>query len=562
MMDERLLRLAIQAMPDDDFELLVNELAQAALQADGLEVRKMRAPDGGADSLVLRPDGTVVGVLQAKHHVRSINWDDCEHSLDRAVETWRPVEQVIFAFPVNFSAGNQRRLFELQARQPTIDVAAWELAKLVRMLDEHPEVGPRFFGPDARSVQDTVARSLGLRGQTVNNVSELVARARELGAATDELDPNFIYQQSSGPLSVPPPRWEDLPWMTAEIEGRRERVRIDVWARQEAGIGLPTWSFTDDDAGRQAWENARVAMARGEQVEISEGLRVSLAPAPVVVRELAGLKPVGKGMLKIQPVEPVPAAIEVHGETVIAREFDVRPVFPQASHDVAFAGEQDGLWFEVGLALAEAPRAQMSVSISQRFGSSAGINARAAEFLIAFLTCKRLVMSAPGLVPDEGVDEAIEVRQDPEVLDYLRTCVAVYGELAFIERELGIDLPILGPILHEDLEAISTIASALEAGEGTATMEAANKVVPVWEIPEVARQFAEQHTTEREVTYELFGRTISLGLATYELPAVKIIDVRPLSNSPVSPARVFLGPDGDGQMRYRLKRGAATRHTT
>ena len=458
-MEQQLQRLAIQGMDDRGFELIVNELAHAALIDHGHQiVRKMRAPDKGADSLILDANGDVAGVVQAKHHVKGIKWDDCEKSLEDAVAAWSAPE-VIFAFPVDFSAGNQSAFASLQSRHPNVRIVAWELSAIQRMLDEHPQVGPRFFGPDARGVQDTIARTINLGGGTVSNASELVARALELGAAADELDPHFILNQSSGPMPIPEPRWEELPWMSLEIAGQQAHVRIDAWARREAGVELPSWTFTDDDAGRRAHQDARDAMARGERADITSGIRLTLSPAPNVVRELLGTAPRGAGTLTIRPAEAVRCAIVVHGDTTVSRDFDVRPVMAQDGADVAFAADQDGLWLELSLRLPGPPTVQMSVNVSPRFGSSAATNARAAEFLVSFLTCKRITLIAAGILPDGGIDGPIDVPQDAELRDELRQRAAIYRDLAFIERELGIDLPILGAIEHEDLLSIGTIAA-------------------------------------------------------------------------------------------------------
>jgi hypothetical protein len=557
VVEQSLQRLAIQGMDDRAFELLVNELAHAALLGHDREVvRKMRAPDAGADSLILDANGDVAGVIQAKHHVRAIKWVDCEKSLEDAVAAWSAPE-VIFAFPVDFSAGNQTAFASLRSRHPKVRIVAWELSAIQRMLDEHPQVGPRFFGPDARAVQDTIARTINLGGATVNNASELVTRALELGAAANELDEHFFLNQSSGPMAIPEPRWDELPWMSLEIAGQQAHVRIDAWARPEAGVELPSWSFTEDDAGRSAHQDARVAMARGQRAEITSGIRVTLSPAPTVIRELLGTAPQGEATLSIQPAEAVRCSIVVHGETTVEHDFDVRPVLPEDGVDVAFAADQDGLWLELSLRLPGPPTVQMSVNVSPRFGSDAATNAGAAEFLVAFLTCKRIELRAAGIVPDEGVDGPIDVPEEDELLDDLRQRAAIYRDLAFIERELAIDLPILGTIEHEDILSIGTIAAALETGEGTYTMHQAQKVVPVSDIPGLATEFAQERTHEREVTYPLFGRQISLGTATYDLPPVKIIDVRPLADNPHAPARVVLGPEGDGNMTFRLHRGPA-----
>jgi hypothetical protein len=554
--DEQGKRLAIKALDAGTFELLVNELAYAAFSGDGRQVRKMRAPDDGADSLILDARDHVVGVLQAKRHVRAIKWDDCSKSLDDAVATWSP-DEVIFAFPVDFSAANQHAFAELKARHPGVRVQAWELATLMRMLAEHPQVAPRFLGAGTRSIQDTVARTMKLGGAALETASDIVARSLEIGAACDEVDPYFRLNQTSGPVPIPEPHWAELPYLSLEIAGQHAYSRIDAWARQEAGIDLPAWDFTDDEDGQRAREHARVAMARGERVEINEGMRVTLPRAPKVVHELVGPKPHGRGTLTIQPVDPVPCKVVIHADTTVAHDFELRPVYPQPGADVAFAAEQHGVWFELGLRFPGPPKVQLSISLTPRLSSSAAANAHAVELAIAFLTCTRITINAAGLLPEEGVDGAMNVPKDTELLEDLRHRAMVYRDLAFIERELNIDLPILGPIEPEDILAIGTIAAALETGEGTATMQQAHKVVAVSEIAGLPEQFAREQTPDLEVTYPLFGREISLGMGTYDLPEVKIIDIRPLADSPHAPARVMLGPDGDDQMAYRLHRGAA-----
>jgi len=52
-------RVAVQALSDQDFERLVHDLFVQERAQDGLKLRKLRAPDHGADSLALQRAGAV-----------------------------------------------------------------------------------------------------------------------------------------------------------------------------------------------------------------------------------------------------------------------------------------------------------------------------------------------------------------------------------------------------------------------------------------------------------------------------------------------------------------------
>ena len=56
----------------------------------------------------------------------------------------------------------------------------------------------------------------------------------------------------------------------------------------------------------------------------------------------------------------------------------------------------------------------------------------------------------------------------------------------------------------------------------------------------------------REVTYPLFGNTLSLGKGEYVLPPLKVVKIIPLGTTPTASARVTLAADGDPEMTFRL----------
>jgi len=83
------------------FEGLVFRLAWV----DDRRVVRLEAPDGGLDTLLPDEDrpGKATRGWQAKRHTKTIDWDDCERSLDRAVELWEPT-RVTFVFPKDLTS--------------------------------------------------------------------------------------------------------------------------------------------------------------------------------------------------------------------------------------------------------------------------------------------------------------------------------------------------------------------------------------------------------------------------------------------------------------------------
>ena len=90
---------------------------QACLAEDGRVVR-LRAPDGGLDTVL--PDEhdarRATRGWQAKRHAGRIDWADCERSLDRAVDTWKP-RRVTFTFPRALTRGEHEKFAERLGRR-------------------------------------------------------------------------------------------------------------------------------------------------------------------------------------------------------------------------------------------------------------------------------------------------------------------------------------------------------------------------------------------------------------------------------------------------------------
>lgn len=80
-------------MPPDQFEQLIFELAHR----EDPEVRRLVHPDGGADTLRPVAEDRASEVWQAKRYPNTINWKECEDSLDSSIDRWKP-SKVTFVF--------------------------------------------------------------------------------------------------------------------------------------------------------------------------------------------------------------------------------------------------------------------------------------------------------------------------------------------------------------------------------------------------------------------------------------------------------------------------------
>jgi hypothetical protein len=130
--------------------------------------------------------------------------------------------------------------------------------------------------------------------------------------------------------------------------------------------------------------------------------------------------------------------------------------------------------------------------------------------------------------------------------------VRLYEALALIEDRTGSDFALPAHITHEDVQVVATIVNILETGGGTATFENVKCVVPPQEIAALDDNARGPRLMRRPVLYELFGQTVNLGIGEYEIPPVRVIDVKPLGAKPDAPAHVTLGPKGDAQTPFRL----------
>jgi hypothetical protein len=554
---DAVLRRQIQVMSPERFEQLVFELARR----DDPEVRRLVHPDGGADTLRPAIEGRRSEVWQAKRYPAGINWDECEGSLDQSVKHWDP-QRITFAFARDFSAtvekSFQSRLVQRQSAQDNgVTVTAWTLSELARRLDDHPDIKVRFFGDEQEDVTAGVVRAIQAGGK-LETGSDLVERATTLSEFAEQQDVDFTYQVVSGSPTTPAPGWQDLPYLVMEMGDERVRVQVATWVREGAEVDPPNVWFADDEPGQSARMQAVRALARGEVAEVTSGLRMQLR-APQVMRDLMPQPSEMSGTAKLHPGDPTKLELELRtAEGTVVRELQMRPVPPPPGTAAAFAGYSGSVLVEASFTLHEEPTISANITCSAHFGPNAAENAPAAELMYAFFTHSKFTLRSRAFFPDAGEISGAsdELRQHPQLAD-MEWMRRFYADVAYLERALGIALPIPAELTALNLDEVGTAANVLRTGEGSATFHQTQGFVqnPA-EIPRLPERFRTQGSVRKMVSYAVFGQELQLGLGEYELPPLKVVDIIPHGQTPDAPARVVLEAEGNAQMRFRLVDGA------
>lgn len=220
---------------------------------------------------------------------------------------------------------------------------------------------------------------------------------------------------------------------------------------------------------------------------------------------------------------------------------------------MTFAGYSGSVLLELNFELLERPTIRATINLSAHFGASGRENAEAAELLHALYGHERVTLRNAELFPSGGLTDRFEQARDDSMLAQMTWRKDFYADVAFIEDQLGIELPIPDVLELEDLNAVGTVAQVLRTGEGTATFhEAEGFVENPADIPRVPEELRKQGPIRQPVTYPVFGREINLGEAEYEIPPLKVVNIIPYGQTPTAPARVVVAPEDDDQTAFRL----------
>jgi hypothetical protein len=545
-MDRRARRRAVQALEHEDFELLVHELLVADRGGEGITLRKLTPPDGGADSLVLGRGDAVDGVFQAKHSPdRTPDWARWERSLDDAVAYWRP-PLMTFVVSRDFTRDQQHEFSRrLGQRHPGVDVDALTLTDLERLLDEHQHVAARFIGPDARDVHRSVARAMTMGGAELETAADLGARAGELADFADELDPRFEYEQALGRRE---PHWDEDPYMSVvEETSERRYVHTAAFVRAEAEVPPVLIAFTDDEAGRAAREHAREELARGRVAVLDRGVRLIFPDAPRLVREMAEEDvTMYRGVLSPGPSVEVDVALETAGGT-LERTFTMRSVPPKTGAGLALAAVDGALWFE--LVFPEPPSADFHLSCSARFGPRARENLVAASWARALTGDAEVSLTSPDLLP-EGLEAPLGGR-DPKARAELTRRSELYADVLFIERSLGVELSLPERLSREDLGIIKTACDILRTGRGEGTFHGGKMLVPSDEVRRYTGAIQGARRRDR-IELELWGTRLDLGVGEWALPPLEVVERHQVPAADGGDVELVLKPLAEGRMTFEL----------
>jgi hypothetical protein len=549
---DALLREQMKVMSPERFEQLVLALAQREFP----DVRRLKHPDGGAD--VLRPatDERKAEVWQAKRYPKNINWKECEDSLRTAIERWEP-SKVTFVFPRDLSQQREKsftnRLVKHKAATKAgVEVQLWNESELARRLDEHPELRVRFFGKPQEDVVAAMDRAIRAGGK-LESGADLVERARTLSEYAEQRDIDFTYNVMSSSAEAPEPDWPELPYLKMQITGPGGRVDVVTWAREGADVLLPRFSFSDDAAGAGARAEAVKAWARGDEAVVQEGAHLQFHVPEVIKELLPATDQLTGGSVRIPASPPFEAELEVETpDGTVSHRFQVRPVPPGPGEFGALVGYIGNTLVDVSFALLDETHSRARFSLSTHFSLDARANLEAARLLHAWCTNQRLSFRSDEVYPD-GIGGRGDGGPDSDVCAEAEWRARFYADIVFLEDTLGVELPLPEQMTVEDLNVAGTAVQILRSGEGTATFRQAEIVVqnPA-DIPRLPDDARKEGAARRMVTYPLFGRELQLGVADYEMPPLKVVNIFPHGDTPKAPARVVLAAEGDDQMRFRL----------
>jgi Restriction endonuclease len=549
MDDRRRLELDIAALTWVEFQRLVHDL----VKKERPRAIPLEAPDGGADTKVPTAGGEPTEVVQAKHYARpaGINWPQCISSLEAAIENHKP-GRMTFAFPRDFTKNDERNFrTKLVDPYPQLEVLPWPLSEIIDRLDRNSDLKKRYFGRDREDVLDSVLRAVE-QGGRLQTGEDLIARTRALAEFADQHDRDFEYDIRFGGPILREPNWGDLPFIAMTFQDETTTVQVNAWAREGANVPLPGFSFTEDDAGREAHAYAREELAQGRDAVLRQGARVQVPNAPKLLRE-ATAKDQNEGYeITLRASEPIRVEVEFDTETeTIVRTFAARPVPPKEPGHIAFLCIDNTVAVEFDFQALEEPTVRFSLTLTGRFQDDVSVNLEAARLLHAFFTHTRHVIRAEGLFPGGE----LEGQFSPGTENDRRSVegrLAIYAALARIEEDTGVDFVLPEGFGEEDIAVIRTVEKILENGGGTATFRSATGVVEVHQIAALGDNSGGERILRQPVVYELFGESVNLGIGEYEIPPVRVIDVKPLGTKPDAPARVTIGPEGTDQMPFRL----------
>lgn len=497
-------------------------------------------------------------VWQAKHYPKQINWSECEKSLADSIKRWDP-SAMKFVFPRDFSErvedSYQARL-KTPAKEKGVEVTAWTLSDLVRLLNQHTDLRSRFFGATQNTKLDALDRAIQAGGK-LEDAPDLLQRAKTIAEFTEGTDPDFTYQTMTGGAETPVPRWDELPYMTMTVGDTRVRLRVAAWPREGAEVEDVAFSFNADEEGQKARRAAVQELADGKEAVVREGAQIRMH-APELFRE--GLEATGPTEARLSPGDTIPLLMEIHTpEDKLTVEVDLRPVPPPPGAAASFAGFAGQVLVEVNITLLEKPQMRAGISLTAVPSSSPKPSAEAAALLLAFDQQTHVVLASDDLFPESGelggpFGGGGSLPEDKR--EWLQRLREFFDNLVVLEEHTGQGIQLPDEFPRQDILGAQKAAEIVRNGGGAFT---AGQMVldvrdpgEVADLPEcLARPDA---VVGQDLSVTIFDQELHLGKTEHRPPKMKIVEVSPLGADANSPARVVLDVDdeSDPEVEFRL----------
>jgi hypothetical protein len=511
------------SLTDNDFDLLVYLLAQAA----DPKVAKLRAPDGGLDTVLPSDADPLVASwgIQAKLHRQQIKWPDCKRSLERAVDVWQ-ARRVTFAFPRDLTVG-QHKLFHkhLTAQYPDVALDWWGASKLTSLLLESPAgrgIAKRFFHvEDPADLADRAIRA----GGPLRTAEDLLEREAVTGEFLRSADPNFDWVATKRTRSKD--RLAHTPGAVMRLEFGKGDQELIADAIPRSATALEHFAprgalvFPDEAEWKRARELLEAVGSEGGRADLGTAtVRLERIPAPF--DEL--LREDMHGNISVRGRRPVPpwaATVSLDtDEGTESLDIDLVPEEPEDEWDAKLVGRRHGVSIELRFVWSHSKRSG-ELNVTWHFTRATGAAPERAEVL-AFV----IALHGTGTFEIRDREEqrpSLTASTVPAAVpNDLRYLQRVYEDLATIQRFAGATFgPPPDETTYEEAQGLAWLAQALLAGGYDGTMHSAKMRCG----PEAFAAFKQSGNDleMRETLYaNFFGHELPIALQTVKLPLVTI----------------------------------------
>lgn len=503
----------------DDFD----RLSYLVAHLDDPRVLKMRAPDGGLDTVRPRdakPDEAAWGI-QAKRFTAQISWSNCKESLDRAVAQWGKPDRVTFAFPRDLT-NNQHKLFvrHLVDRHPGVDVDWWGQTKLTAALNSSAAgaaIAKEFFHrEDPADVVDRALRA----GGPLKTGEDVLARHEATGDFLQTSNPHFRFTTAAGQRGD---EVAAVPGSAMRMQFARGGQQLTVDAVPKADTALehhgPKGRFAFSDPDR-AIGLIKAVQTHGGRADLGEAT-ISFERVPPPFDEL--VKEVNGVVTVRAELDAEPWATRLKVETDLGTEeldFDLSPGPRQAEWDAVLVGHRFGIRLEMRFVWQHDRDAGL-IEINWQFTRATGSardRARSLGLIVALHGTGTFALYDRDEVR-EPLHEATVPQPVPADLRGLRD---VYQNLAEIQEFAGRTFgPPPDEFSGEESFNLAYLADQLRRGETSASISDATFVITA----AGARDFqpgGADLTLKEELYAAFFGREVHVGQRISHLPKMRI----------------------------------------